>query len=79
MSPDRIVRRSFWCGAVYVYCLWNMFQDAIGKEKYMQYVDEKWVNTSWIMWLVFAVITYGYFWYITKDVPGMHGNEEQED
>jgi hypothetical protein len=49
----------FWQGFVACMALSGLMQDWMGKEAYIREVQQNWMNTHWVMWLVILAIAYG--------------------
>ena len=42
----------FWAGAITAMCSLQLYQDILGKERYIAAVQSGWLNTSWWMWAI---------------------------
>jgi len=51
----------FWVGFVTAGLIVNMYQDWMGKDRYITFCREHWVNTEWWMW--FAALVALLVWY----------------
>lgn len=51
--------KDFYFGAFTTICALSAYQDMLGKEKYLERVNELWIDTSVYMWLAFWFLGFG--------------------
>lgn len=66
--------RVFWCGAIAYAGLTMAWQDWMGKEAWLAWADQAWVDLHWMVGLTIAVVAIWYSGKMPADVP-----EEDED
>lgn len=58
IQPKQQLKYSFILGFLFHSFITMMIQDIHGKAKYIQLVRDSWMDTSWIMWALFAGIVF---------------------
>jgi hypothetical protein len=62
--------RDFYFGMFIYFIQQQIFQDAIGKERYIKLVDLAWMNTSVWFWLTVLILgVFVYFWTMPPKKP----------
>ena len=62
-SPTRMLSIAFWSGWFFHLSILGVYQDWIGLDRYINKVQSGWMDTHWIMWALFAVISWNlYAW-----------------
>lgn len=70
-GPGILLSMSYWMGIITAFALMMTFQDYLGKDAYIQMLQDDWVagdwSGLWVLWLIIAVIcTSAHIWLKSK-------------
>lgn len=62
-------RVGFWSGVLVCLCAMAIHEDWLGRDAYIQHIQDHWVNTKWWYWVVaiFAILLWGIGSYISGE------------